>query len=66
MTWLASYPQAPYTEGITEMSNLGEMNLAKDNKKRKRPKKSPSPIRKLPKFEEPKDPDVEGPGAVGV
>ena len=52
----------PYTEGVTDMDERARVNKAKDNKKRtERPS---SPVRKLPKVEEPpKDPDG---GAVGA
>ena len=57
-----SFDPVPYTEGITDMDERARVNKAKD--KKKRTEHPSSPVRKLPKFEEPpKDPDG---GAVGA
>ena len=57
-----SFDPVPYTEGVTDMDEWARVNKAKD--KKKRTERPSSPVRKLPKFEEPpKDPDG---GAVGA
>ena len=57
-----SFDPVPYTEGVTDMDERARVNKAKD--KKKRTEHPSSPVRKLPKFEEPpKDPDG---GAVGA
>ena len=60
-----SFDPVPYTEGVTDMDERARVNKAKD--KKKRTEHPSSPVRKLPKFEEPpKDPDPADGGAVGA
>ena len=58
-----SFDPVPYTEGVTDMDERARVNKAKD--KKKRTEHPSSPVRKLPKFEEPPKDPADG-GAVGA